>query len=332
MIIDQTGNLANVKRHDYMPFGEELFAGTASRSATQGYGCTSGGGGCAGDKVRQQFTQKERDIESNMDHFLARNYLSTQGRFNSVDPLLASAVPELPQSWNRYAYVLNNPLTLIDPTGELWVAADAKGTSYNWVDTCPAGATCYESIAVANETSVLIYGSRDQNDLTQELVNEDGLIDVAAMASHPDAQYESASGPNYDPETYLSTTNAAALFNVARMYHDEHPNDDKLVFTGGSNSEGQSALDSNGAPIHGTHQNGENIDLRYMDANGRSIKGPTASALADPQRMASLFGAFRNQTPGLANVYTGNQNRFGLPAISTKLEKQHKNHFHLYRK
>jgi hypothetical protein len=28
MIVDQNGSLANVARHDYLPFGEELFAGT----------------------------------------------------------------------------------------------------------------------------------------------------------------------------------------------------------------------------------------------------------------------------------------------------------------
>jgi len=36
MIIDQTGLLANVKRHDYLPFGEELFAGTGGRTVQQG--------------------------------------------------------------------------------------------------------------------------------------------------------------------------------------------------------------------------------------------------------------------------------------------------------
>ncbi len=30
---------------------------------------------------------------------------------------VASGRPQLPQSWNRYAYVLNNPLVLIDPDG-----------------------------------------------------------------------------------------------------------------------------------------------------------------------------------------------------------------------
>jgi RHS repeat-associated protein len=92
-------------RHDYLPFGEELFAG---RSQIAEYKV---------DNVRQKFTGQERDYESGLDFFQARYYSSTQGRFMSIDPLAASAVPENPQTWNRYAYVLNNPLRLVDPTG-----------------------------------------------------------------------------------------------------------------------------------------------------------------------------------------------------------------------
>jgi RHS repeat-associated protein len=113
MMLDQTGSLANVKRHDYLPFGEELFAPTGGRSAAQGY--------ASGDGVRQQFTLKERDIETGLDYFGARYFAATQGRFTSVDPLLESADPLMPQSWNRYSYVLNNPLAFTDPTGEIWV-------------------------------------------------------------------------------------------------------------------------------------------------------------------------------------------------------------------
>ncbi len=56
MILDVTGSLANVKRHDYLPFGEELIAGSGGRSVSLGY--------ASGDGVRQQFTSKERDVES----------------------------------------------------------------------------------------------------------------------------------------------------------------------------------------------------------------------------------------------------------------------------
>ena len=49
--------------------------------------------------------------------FPAREY-GTQGRWPSPDPAGIDAVdPTNPQSWNRYAYALNNPLAMVDPTG-----------------------------------------------------------------------------------------------------------------------------------------------------------------------------------------------------------------------
>jgi hypothetical protein len=47
----------------------------------------------------------------------ARYYNPTVGRFLSVDPELGD--PQSPQSWNRYAYVMNNPLNHTDPTGRV---------------------------------------------------------------------------------------------------------------------------------------------------------------------------------------------------------------------
>jgi RHS repeat-associated protein len=111
IILDQTGSFANVKRHDYLPFGEELPAGTGGRTPAMGY--------VAGDGVRQQFTAKERDVETGLDYFEARYYSSAQGRFTSVDPENYQARQDLsnPQSWNAYSYVNNNPLRYIDPDG-----------------------------------------------------------------------------------------------------------------------------------------------------------------------------------------------------------------------
>jgi len=131
MIFDQSGSLANVSRHDYLPFGEELFAGVSNRTPQQGY---------TGDSVRQHFTLKERDNETGLDYFLARYYSSTQGRFTSADefkggpeelfedvdphdPLFYADVAE-PQSLNKYHYCLNNPLRYIDPDGHQTTVAD----------------------------------------------------------------------------------------------------------------------------------------------------------------------------------------------------------------
>jgi RHS repeat-associated protein len=51
-----------------------------------------------------------------LDYMHARYYNPNQGRFLSVDPKRGH--PDVPQTWNRYAYVMNNPQKFIDPTGE----------------------------------------------------------------------------------------------------------------------------------------------------------------------------------------------------------------------
>jgi RHS repeat-associated protein len=92
-------------RSDYLPYGEEI---TGGRSSGQGY---------VVDDVRQGFTGYERDDETDLDFAQARMYGKFHGRFTSPDPLLASAKAAVPQSFNRYVYVLNSPLKLTDPNG-----------------------------------------------------------------------------------------------------------------------------------------------------------------------------------------------------------------------
>ena len=112
-----------VGRHDYLPFGEEIPANTAGRDGNFG----------AFDGIQQRFTGKERDGETvaQLDFSEARYYGAVLGRFTSPDPLNAGADLLNPQSWNGYSYVVNNPLSLIDPTG---------------LGTCPAGSenTCID--------------------------------------------------------------------------------------------------------------------------------------------------------------------------------------------
>ena len=103
---------------------------------------------------------KERDAETGLDYFGARYFGGGMGRFTSPDPLMASAVPELPQSWNRYSYVLNNPLRYIDPTGEVWVPTGQSENPYVWSDTCHAEARCYDAVAVSTNNGVTVYGGR----------------------------------------------------------------------------------------------------------------------------------------------------------------------------
>jgi len=119
MVLDQTGSLANMKRHDYLPFGEELAAPTGGRNTAQGY--------AGGDGVRQHFTSKEREVETTLDYFGARYYSSVQGRFTGVDPEQEGVRNDDPQSWNGYAYTGGNPMVRIDPDGKKYLICNAEG-------------------------------------------------------------------------------------------------------------------------------------------------------------------------------------------------------------
>jgi len=129
MVVDQSGSLASVKRHDYLPFGEELTAGTGGRTANQGYGVP--------DNTRQGYTGYEKDVETGLNFAQNRYHSPTQGRFTSPDPLLESGSPSQPQSWNRYSYAINNPLKYTDPDGLRYVQRTLGdgSTQYGWCAT-----------------------------------------------------------------------------------------------------------------------------------------------------------------------------------------------------
>ena len=112
VVTDQTG--AVVSRHDYLPFGEEIAAGTAGRNNQFG----------AGDNLSQRFTGKERDSESGLDYFGARYFGSALGRWTSPDVLNVTNDRLLNPSrtLNKYVYGADNPLSLVDPDGRDVVA------------------------------------------------------------------------------------------------------------------------------------------------------------------------------------------------------------------
>ncbi len=111
----------------YAPYGENYAeAGTSDRS----------------------FTGQNQDTVSGttpLHDFLLRGHSPIQGRWLSPDPAgLAAVNPSNPQSWNRYAYVVNNPLALIDPLGlcDDGSAPDENGNCQPdpcWPATCVNG-------------------------------------------------------------------------------------------------------------------------------------------------------------------------------------------------
>ena len=122
IITDQTGQVT--ARRDFMPFGEELGTGVGGRTEALKYSYIGS------DRVRKRFTGYEKDDETGLDFAEARMYQNKHGRFTAPDPLLASANPANPQTFNRYTYTGNDPINYTDPSGLAWCRKNNGATSF----------------------------------------------------------------------------------------------------------------------------------------------------------------------------------------------------------
>ena len=94
---------------DHLPFGEE--------------------GGTTGAGEKHRFTNYERDNESNTDYALNRQYEMGNGRYKQPD-VVAGSIGD-PQSLNRYAYSLNDPVNVNDPQGLFPTVPDQFNAAYS---------------------------------------------------------------------------------------------------------------------------------------------------------------------------------------------------------
>ena len=106
------GNATTVSAHDYLPYGEEVSS--------------------PGDDA-MKFTGHERDLATGLDYMHARYYNAELCRLLRVDPVRGRASD--PQSLNRYAYALGNPMKFTDPDGES--PQDSTETSQDPCHDCP---------------------------------------------------------------------------------------------------------------------------------------------------------------------------------------------------
>ena len=134
----------------YAPFGETYYEiGTADRSFTgQDQNVATGSGG------------------TGVYDYLFRKYDPSAGRWLSPDPSGWSAVNQYnPQSLDRYAYVQNNPMSLVDPNGldacyygdPDVVSSDTDAS--DWGDSTPADCKAEGGRIVVAISDVIVNGS-----------------------------------------------------------------------------------------------------------------------------------------------------------------------------
>ncbi|BAU48577.1 hypothetical protein SVA_2025 [Sulfurifustis variabilis] len=114
-ITDENGNV--VERLSFDPFGK--------RRQPNGQDAT----GPITSSTTRGFTRHEHDDEVGLINMNARLYDPVLGRFISPDTIVPSSLNS--QAFNRYSYVINNPLSLIDPSGHSWLSKGWKRLKKN---------------------------------------------------------------------------------------------------------------------------------------------------------------------------------------------------------
>ena len=123
-MLDNSGNV--IGRQAHLPFGEDF--------------------GESGTQEKHHFTSYEMDGESGTDYAVNRQYSQSVGRFMRPDPYSRSYNPGDPQSFNRYAYVRNDAINKVDPSGLDYYACQSIMVTYypgngeppisGWVSVC----------------------------------------------------------------------------------------------------------------------------------------------------------------------------------------------------
>ena len=105
-----------IEGQSFDPWGERRNANTW----TNFHNTSSDSYRTSGQEYDRGYTGHEQLDDSGLIHMNGRVYDPEIGRFLSPDPLVQ--VPEYSQNFNRYSYVMNNPLNATDPSGFSWIS------------------------------------------------------------------------------------------------------------------------------------------------------------------------------------------------------------------
>ena len=149
-----SGGTPNItENHDLMPYGEEINPATM-------------------DSEQLKVAGKIRDAGSGLDNFGARYYSYALMRWPSIDPSGNSANISAPQTWNRYNYVLDNPVTIIDPDGR--DPADFYDQRGHYLGN--DGINNNDAYIVTNKNEAKSIKKRNHKGLTTSIINVENKV------------------------------------------------------------------------------------------------------------------------------------------------------------
>ncbi len=115
-----------------------------------------------------KFATYTRDTATGLDYADQRYYASNFGRFMSPDPYMASAATRAPQTWNRYAYTIGDPVNYADRRGNNVMQVSSDCTYVQYWQTNFDGDGKIITIPVCVITVVVLPGSSEPPPLLKQ--------------------------------------------------------------------------------------------------------------------------------------------------------------------
>ncbi|WP_437805225.1 FG-GAP-like repeat-containing protein [Sorangium sp. So ce1078] len=117
LVTDEAGE--EVERLHYEPFGRRVDPDGKAPAVAK-------------SEVKHGFTGHRHDDELGLIDMRGRVYDPSLRRFLTPDPLVTD--PMWGQSYNRYSYVVNDPVNLVDPTGMYWKRVTFDNGGWGWAE------------------------------------------------------------------------------------------------------------------------------------------------------------------------------------------------------
>jgi RHS repeat-associated protein len=207
-LISNRSTRASWGDYAYAPFGESSYTNGSSSGLN--------------------FTGQTQDTSTGLYDFQYREYSPVQGRWVSPDAAGLLAVDFAnPQSWNRYAYVLNNPLSATDPSGFWCVWDDGTGHDADPKDGGASEGDCTEQ-----------GGHWDKYDTITGVWSVNGYVTQISYTTNGQDQYyyqpygmslegldstlEGYSKEGYDPLSQLNSNFSFSSLDLHITFPDNH--------------------------------------------------------------------------------------------------------------
>ena len=255
-----------------------------------------------------QFTSKERDAETGLDYFGARYYSGAQGRYISPDPMGGKIAN--PQSFNRYAYVLNNPLKFTDPTG-LYECLGSDGQCSGLEKSLKRQRNSKDD-EIARSASIY-GGAKTKNGVTVRFkdLSEKDLGGVTATTF----AYENGKLQAQSLIT-LDSKSSGAQFDAAVAEEGSHAADGKQVVDSGLVEMGGEIFANENITSYQSEQIGHRVTSKILaigNANLQYACGADPCLLGKGVMIDDRFPGIVDKILGSNNFY----NRGGMPMSST---------------